>query len=149
MPHVTPQEIQGRRVGSDRLFINDRVEHLYPALHHLWKDMHGGSIRRYFEYFTGQTFANLWPRLEVISDIGEFYLERHHDHLEKKLTALVYTDHQQIWPGTQLEGGYQIEAKDNRCMFFVPSVLTWHSYPRTNFHVVRRALQINYWTYPA
>lgn len=103
----------------------------------------------YFEHWTRSSFRGLWPRVEVISDIGDFWLDRHHDHLEKKLTALIYTDHARLWPGTQLSDHYTIPSRDNRCMFFVPAQDTWHSYPATHFDVVRRALQINYWTYPA
>ena len=48
-----------------------------------------------------------------------------------------------------LEHGYQVKSQDNRCMFFVPSEDTWHSYPVTHFDTVRRAMQINYWTVPS
>lgn len=146
--HERRQETAGRRVGHQRLFIGHDSQDAYPCLWALWQDLHDGPTRRYFESHTQQSFQGLWPRLEVISDIGDFWLDRHHDHLEKRLTALIYTDHGQIWPGTLLDDRVQIETRDNRCMFFVPAAHTWHSYPRTNFHVVRRALQINYWTYP-
>lgn len=147
IPHQRGQVNVGKRVGDGRLFIDDSNAELYPHLHALWKDLHNGKTKQYFEYYTKQNYTGLFPRIEVISDIGEFYLERHHDLLEKRLTALVYTNHERLWPGTQLDESHQVEARDNRCMFFVPSTDTWHSYPRTNFDVVRRALQINYWTY--
>ena len=147
IPHQRQQHTAGKRVGQGRLFIDDDVQHQYPHLHALWRDMHNGATRQYFEYYTKQDYTGLFPRIEVISDIGEFELERHHDLLEKRLTALVYTDHEHLWPGTTICENHVVEAQDNRCMFFVPSTETWHSYPKTTFDCVRRALQINYWTY--
>lgn len=131
------------------MFIDETSQEQYPHLYAFWMDMHSGRVKEYFESYTKQDYTGLYPRVEVISDIGDFYLERHHDLLEKRLTALVYTDHQRLWPGTELGDGTTVEARDNRCMFFVPSTETWHSYPATHFDVVRRALQINYWTYQA
>ena len=147
VPHQRPQDNPGRRVGNQRLFIDDSVKNQYPHLYALWQDLHSGETKQYFESHTGIDYTGLYPRMEVISDIGDFYLEPHHDLLEKRLTALIYTDYQRLWPGTMLSDNYQVEAQDNRCMFFVPSTETWHSYPKTNFDVVRRALLINYWTY--
>ena len=147
VPHQRGQATAGKRVGDGRLFIDGSVADQYPHLHALWCDLHNGEVKKYFESFTGLDYTGLVPRVEVISDIGDFYLETHHDLLEKRLTALVYTDYEKLWPGTMLGDSYQVEARDNRCMFFVPSPETWHSYPQTHFDVVRRAMQINYWTY--
>ena len=147
IPHQRQQQTAGKRVGQDRLFIDDAVQHQYPHLHALWQDLHSGEVKQYFESFTGLDYTGLVPRVEVISDIGDFYLETHHDLLEKRLTALVYTDYEKLWPGTMLGDSHRVEARDNRCVFFVPSPDTWHSYPLTHFDVVRRAMQINYWTY--
>ena len=145
--HVNEQKITGRRVGSSRLFINESVAEKYPHLYELYQSMHNGRVKDYFESHTGLDYTGLYPRVEVISDYGPFYLAPHHDHLEKRLTAIVYTDYEKLYPGTELENGYRIESKDNRCFFFVPSLETMHSYPETNFDKVRRCLQINYWTY--
>jgi len=147
--HEGSQPSPGRRVGGDRIFIGSEHAEQYPHMHKLWQDLHAGEIKKYFESHTGLDYTNLYPRVEVISDLGDFYLERHHDMLEKRLTALVYTDHVQLYPGTMLEDGYQVQSRDNRCMFFVPSTDTWHSYPLTYFATVRRAMQINYWTVPS
>lgn len=147
--HTGSQPLPGRRVGGDRIFIGPEHEEQYPHMYRLWQDLHSGELKEYFEMHTGLDYTNLYPRVEVISDYGDFYLERHHDLLEKRLTALVYTDHARLYPGTMLEGGYQVESRDNRCMFFVPSGDTWHSYPLTHFDTVRRAMQINYWTIPS
>lgn len=89
----------------------------------------------------------MYLRLEVISDWGNFELTPHHDHLEKKLSAMVYTNHEQLYPGTALSDGTRVEAIDNRCFFFEPAVDTIHSYPATTFESVRRCLMINYWSY--
>jgi hypothetical protein len=147
VPHHRGQQTPGKRRGDGRFFIDDSVASQYPHLHALWQQLHNGAIKQYFEQHTGLDYTGLHPRVEVISDLGDFYLETHHDLLEKKLTALVYTNHERLWPGTTLGEDYQIESKDNRCMFFVPSTETWHSYPPTHFDVIRRAMQINYWTY--
>ena len=145
----TAQRISGRRVGSERLFVTDQNAEQYPALYELWQSLHQGPVREYFEYHTNQNFQHMFPRVEVLSDWGDFYLEPHHDHLEKRLTAMIYTNHEQLYPGTELINGYRIESQDNRCFFFVPSVETVHGYPATHFEKVRRCLQINYWTYSA
>jgi hypothetical protein len=147
IPHSRPQQHDGRRVGSDRLFIDQTNQVQYPQLWALYQSLESGAAKKYFEQHTGIDYTGLTVRVEVISDIGDFYLEPHHDHLEKRLTALVYTDHERLWPGTQLSDGSQVESRDNRCFFFVPSELTYHEYPLTHFDCVRRALQINYWTY--
>jgi hypothetical protein len=145
--HNVTQNIPGRRVGSGRLFINHEHSDVYPNLYALWQSLHHGFYRQYFEHFTGLDYSKLFPRVEVVSDIGEFYLDPHPDQPEKRLTALIYTDHEQLYPGTALSDGSRVESKDNRCFFFVPAADTIHSYPRTTFEQVRRCLQINYWTY--
>jgi len=145
--HKEFQQIVGKRVGNQRLFITEDHESLYPHLYSLYRSLHDGPYKQFFEECVGQSYSNLFPRLEVISDVGPFYLEPHHDHLEKRLTAIVYTDYQQLYPGTELSDGSRIEAQDNRCFFFVPEKHTIHGYPATTFHQVRRCLQINYWTY--
>lgn len=145
--HKEAQQILGKRVGNQRLFISDEHAETYPHLYELYRSLCDGKYKEFFEQHTGQDYTGLYPRLEVISDIGPFYLEAHHDHLEKRLTAIVYTDYQQLYPGTELSDGSRVEAQDNRCFFFVPAIDTIHGYPATTFHQVRRCLQINYWTY--
>lgn len=145
--HEEFQQVAGKRVGNQRLFITDEHESTHPHLHSLYCSLHNGPYKEFFEQHTGQDYTNLFPRLEVISDIGTFYLEQHHDHLEKRLTAIVYTNYQQLYPGTELSDGSRVEAQDNRCFFFVPATDTMHGYPATTFHQIRRCLQINYWTY--
>ncbi len=141
------QIIYGRRSGSVRLFISKKHEHTYPHLYQLYQSLHNGEYRDFFETQTNQSFEGLFPRIEVISDYGEFYLSPHTDRLEKKLTAILYTDYKKLYPGTELTNGYRIESADNRCFFFVPDNDTVHGYPLTNFNEVRRCLQINYWTF--
>lgn len=145
--HEELQQISGKRSGNRRLFISDEHAETYPHLYGLYQSLFNGPYKEFFERHTGQDYTNLFPRLEVISDIGPFYLEPHHDHLEKRLTALVYTDYQHLYPGTELSDGTRVEAQDNRCFFFVPATDTMHGYPETTFHQIRRCLQINYWTY--
>lgn len=145
--HLSTQNIKGRRVGSNRFFITEKNSNVYPNLYLLYQSLKSGHYKYFFEKTTGLDFTGLHPRVEVISDFGEFYLEMHHDHLEKKLTALVYTDFEKLYPGTMLSDNTVIESKDNRCFFFVPSVETYHCYPLTNFDKIRRCLNINYWTY--
>jgi hypothetical protein len=145
--HALPQENSGRRVGSGRLFITDEHAEEYPHLHQLYRSLHDGEYLQFFEQHTGLDYKTLYPRVEVISDIGPFYLEPHCDQPEKRLTALVYTDYQNLHPGTGFANGSRVETRDNRCFFFVPDQTTWHDYPATTFDTVRRCLQINYWTY--
>jgi len=147
--HTLHQQNHGRRAGQGRLFVNHGNKELYPKQYQLYTSLLDGFYRRYFEFHTGQNFQDLYPRVEVISDIGDFYLEPHPDQPEKKLTALVYIDYQHLYPGTQLSDGSRVPSKDNRCFFFVPAKDTVHGYPHTRFHKVRRCLQINYWTYEA
>jgi hypothetical protein len=145
--HELPQENSGKRVGSGRLFITNDHSVQYPQLHKLFCSLHRGKYKKFFEQHTEIDYTGLYPRLEVISDIGPFYLEPHCDQPEKRLTALVYTDFESLHPGTGLGNGTRVEAQDNRCFFFVPGNNTWHDYPATTFETVRRCLQINYWTY--
>lgn len=145
--HEVPQAEPGKRVNSNRLFVHQVKQEVIPNLYALAESIATGHYRMFFEKVTGQSFEGTFPRIEIISDIGEFELKPHHDHLEKKLSAMVYTDYSQLYPGTTLGDDHVVEAKDNRCMFFVPTEDTWHHYPKTNFETVRRALMINYWTY--
>jgi hypothetical protein len=145
--HAVTQENSGRRVGNGRLFITDKHADEYPHLHQLYCSLHDGNYLQFFEQHTGISYKNLYPRLEVISDIGDFYLEPHYDLKEKRLTALVYTDYEKLYPGTGLGNGTRVESRDNRCFFFVPGTHSLHDYPAIYFDKVRRCLQINYWTY--
>jgi hypothetical protein len=147
--HTVPQLVHGKRVGSNRLFIDDSQVAAYPELHRLWRSLHNGKYKEFFEQYTGINYTNLFPRVEVVSDIGPFYLEPHCDLQEKCLTALVYTNYEQLYPGTNLYPDHRVESQDNRCLFFVPGNSTWHGYEATEFPKVRRCLQINYWTYSA
>jgi hypothetical protein len=144
------QSVSGRRVGSHRLFIDQSNQDQYPFLAQIWQSLQKDQwLNLYFSQQTGIDYSNLFPRLEVISDWGDFYLQPHHDHLEKRLSALIYTDHEKLWPGTELTHGHRVESKDNRCFFFVPETYTMHGYPHTCFNLVRRCVLINYWTVPA
>ena len=145
--HNSVQEEEGRRASSERLFVLNIPRHAVPNLWDLQDGIADGAYRLFFENVTGQQFDGTFPRIEIISDFGPFSLKKHHDHLEKKLSAMLYTDYQELYPATVLGEDYQVEAKDNRCMFFVPSHDTWHHYPETNFTKIRRGLMINYWTY--
>ena len=151
--HTVEQLVHGKRVGSNRLFIDSNVAEQYPELYKLYQSLHNGEYKQFFEHYTGIDYTELFPRLEVVSDFGPFYLEPHCDLKEKRLTALVYTDYEQLYPGTNLyESSIEtpdsrVETRDNRCMFFVPNDTTWHGYSATEFLTVRRCLQINYWTY--
>ena len=145
--HFVPQLVTGKRVGSHRLFIDESQSQTYPELYKLYQSLHDGKYKRFFEEYTRVDYTGLYPRVEVVSDIGDFYLEPHHDLPEKRLTALVYTNYEQLYPGTGLGDGTRIESRDNRCFFFVPGGHSLHDYPATHFETVRRCLQINYWTY--
>lgn len=145
--HQVPQLVSGKRRDSNRLFITESVADQYPHLYYLYRSLHTGEYKDFFESCTGIVYRDLYPRLEVISDIGEFYLEPHYDLEEKRLTALVYTDYEQLYPGTGFGDGTRVESRDNRCFFFVPSRHSLHDYPAAHFVRVRRCLQINYWTY--
>jgi len=147
--HNRWQFTHGKRVGNGRLFIDNTVAEQYPELYKLYQSLHSGVYKEFFESNTGLDYTNLYPRLEVISDIGDFYLKPHYDMPEKRLTALVYTNYEKLYPGTGLGDGTRIESRDNRCFFFVPSNQSLHDYPATHFDCVRRCLQINYWTYSA
>lgn len=145
--HTAEQQIPGKRIGNQRLFINEFNSVEYPELYGLYCSLQSGEYKKFFEHYTGIDYTGLYPRVEVVSDVGEFYLEPHCDLPEKRLTALVYTDYEQLWPGTGLGNGTRIESQDNRCFFFVPGEHSLHDYPKTHFNSVRRCLQINYWTY--
>ena len=145
--HTREQLTYGKRVGGQRLFIDTASADQYPELFKLYQSLQSGIYKDFFESYTGLNYTELYPRVEVISDIGDFYLEPHCDLPEKRLTALVYTDYEKLYPGTGLGDGTRIESRDNRCFFFVPGNNTLHDYPATHFDTVRRCLQINYWTY--
>jgi len=145
--HLVPQLVPGKRVGSHRLFIDESHAQVYPELYKLYQSLHDGEYKQFFEEYTGSDYTGLYPRVEVVSDIGDFYLEPHYDLKEKRLTALVYTDYESLYPGTGLGDGTRVESRDNRCFFFVPGKHSLHDYPATHFLTVRRCLQINYWTY--
>ena len=145
--HVVEQALPGRRFDSKRLFIEDTHAKDYPHLHKLYRSLHDGEYKQFFENYTGIDYSEMFPRVEVISDIGDFWLQPHYDRPAKRLSALVYTDHTQLYPGTGLGNGTRIESKDNRCFFFVAGEHSLHDYPLVHFPTVRRCVQINYWTY--
>ena len=145
--HTVEQAEPGRRYDSKRLFISDEHEKQYPNLYHLYRSLHNGAYKTFFQYYTGIDYTDLFPRIEVISDIGDFWLEPHYDRPAKRLSALLYTDHTQLYPGTGLGDGTRVESKDNRCFFFVAGEHSLHDYPLVHFPTVRRCVQINYWTY--
>jgi hypothetical protein len=72
--HVAPQLVPGKRVDSARLFIDESQCDQYPHLYALWQSLHSGNYKNFFEIYTGIDYTGLYPRVEVISDIGDFYL---------------------------------------------------------------------------
>ena len=145
--HVVEQALPGRRFDSKRLFIEAEHEEQYPHLYKLYRSLHDGEYKQFFETCTGIDYTDMFPRVEVISDIGDFWLEPHYDRPAKRLSALLYTDHTQLYPGTGLGDGTRVESKDNRCFFFVAGEHSLHDYPLVHFPTVRRCVEINYWTY--
>jgi hypothetical protein len=148
--HVMPQIQPGHRLNKNRLFITENNALEYPNLYNVYKSLVSGSYKEFFEEHTKKKYNDLYPRVEVISDYGPFFLETHHDLLEKKLSALIYTDHEDLHPGTAIYDGdkyhHTVESKDNRCMFFNPAPNTMHAYHPTVFTKIRRGLMINYWS---
>ena len=55
--HTVEQAKPGRRYDSKRLFITDDHEKQYPNLHHLYRSLHNGAYKTFFEYYTGVTFS--------------------------------------------------------------------------------------------
>ena len=145
--HRVDQALPGKRRDSVRMFITDEHEKQYPHLHHLYRSLHNGAYKSFFEHYTGIDYTNMYPRVEVISDIGDFWLDPHYDRPQKRLSALLYTDHTKLYPGTGFGDGTRVESKDNRCFFFVAGDHSLHDYPLVHFPTVRRCVQINYWTY--
>lgn len=149
--HRSLQTKSGHRLSDTRFFITESSKDSLPNLYKFYQSLHNGYYKKFFEEHTNRNYDGLYPRVEIVSDFGSFYLERHHDLLEKKLSALVYTDFEELYSGTLIYNDTQehhlIETKDNRCMFFNPDSDTWHGYPQTTFNTVRRCLMINYWSY--
>jgi hypothetical protein len=153
--HKTPQICSGKRIGAQdsRLFITSKNKQNYPELEKLYDSLKCGATRSFFEQATNKNYSGNYLRMEVISDIGHFYLEPHPDLINKKLTVLVYTDSGEHYPGTTIydtEGvniSHNVEAIDNRCIFFNPAADTMHGYEPYYFATVRRCLMINYFDY--
>ena len=72
--HTVEQAKPGKRVDSVRLFITDEHEKQFPNLHHLYRSLRNGAYKTFFEYYTGIDYTGMFPRVEVISDIGDFWL---------------------------------------------------------------------------
>ena len=89
VPVAVAQSTLGRRVGSERLFIDSQHCDQYPKLHQLWENLHSQDWCDFFKSLTGIDYSSLHPRLEVISDWGDFYLAPHGDHLEKRLNEAI------------------------------------------------------------
>ena len=149
--HKTPQLVKEHRGHPDRLFISninvDSQRAKYPNLCDLADELQHGQLKKFFENIVKAKMPN-FMRIEVISDIGPFYLKPHNDFL-KKLTILCYTNYSALYPGTTIYSDantihHQIESQDNRCVFYVPNYVTWHGVPKTVFPTVRRMLMINY-----
>ena len=138
-------------LGELALFISninvDSQRAKYPNLCDLADELQHGQLKKFFEKIVKAEMPN-FMRIEVISDIGPFYLKPHND-FSKKLTILCYTNYSARYPGTTIYSDantihHQIESQDNRCVFFVPNHVTWHGVPKTVFPTVRRMLMINY-----
>ena len=69
--HTVEQAKPGRRVDSVRLFITHEHEKQYPHLTHLYRSLHNGAYKTFFEYYTGIDYTDMYPRVEVISDKGD------------------------------------------------------------------------------
>lgn len=145
--HAVEQQTPNTRDGSERLFLTKENGAILPELWKFYDSICNGHYRLAFEGVTGQSLIGTYPVVEIVSDYGIFELTNQTTHVYSKLTAFVYTDHEQLYPGLVL-GDVATESADNRCVFFVPDENKVYHDPNTQFDTVRRGLIINYFKEP-
>ncbi len=159
--HSTPTIYDGTRAGDyllaaqnqTRFYLTPEIINHYPFLKEIITTMCCSDIAEKIASIFSTNLSNCFLRVEYIEDKNGFYLRPHRDIIEKILTIFVYLgdapanygtdfyDNQKQWVKT-------IPFKHNTGYIFVPGTDTWHGFEKKKIEGVRKALLINYVTFP-
>lgn len=149
------KKYNGKRDSNDKRFIIKKSNiYNYLGINKLIKNLIDIETVEYLELLGNITLKNCYLRMEIILDKENFWLEKHVDIPEKKITFLVFINdnNESINNGTdiyndKLELVYSVPFIHNLGYMFFPNNKTWHGLEKGKNIKYRKVLMINYVTY--
>lgn len=144
-----------RDANLDRFYLTKSNILHYPALENAIDFLMAKETVRKIEALGGVSLAGCYLRFEVLLDKETFWLEKHTDIIEKKVSFLVFINdnNEPEENGTdlyndQLELVYTVPFRHNHAYMFFPGTNTWHGLEKGKPIQYRKAVLINYVTFP-
>ena len=144
-----------RDANIDRFFLTKDNISDYPALKTAIDYLRSKETVNKIEQFGNISLTECYLRFEIILDKETFWLEKHTDIIEKKMSCLVFINdnNEPEENGTdlyndKLEHVYTVPFRHNHGYMFFPSTNTWHGLEKGKPIKYRKAVLINYVTFP-
>jgi hypothetical protein len=149
---------EGKRINNKhRCFItneylknNKQYIHLQELIKYLQKD----EVIQFFETIGNISLKDCYLRIEIILDKENFWLEKHKDIIEKKISFLIYINdnNEDTNNGTDLYDedltlAHSIPFIHNLGYVFFPANNTWHGLEKGKNIKHRKCVLINYVTF--
>tara|TARA_B100000035_G_scaffold43264_1_gene32303 strand:- start:3895 stop:4500 length:606 start_codon:yes stop_codon:yes gene_type:complete len=141
-----------KRCFIDKNFIDKNKQYIYlqKLIDYLQKD----NVIHFFEKIGSIDLKNCYLRVEIILDKHNFWLEKHKDIVEKKVSFLIYINDndEDLKNGTDLYDKnlklvHSIPFKHNLGYVFFPNNDTWHGLEKGKNIKYRKCVLINYVTF--
>ena len=153
--NIDTNQYNGKRENNDkRYYINKTNVNKHKNLKEVINYLLNKNTIKYLENLGNIKLDNTYLRLEVILDKESFWLEKHVDIPEKKISFLIFINdnNEPIENGTDiynenLELVYTVPFINNLGYMFFPSHNTWHGLEKGKNIKYRKVILINYVTF--
>ncbi len=141
--------------GQMRCYVTDENVDRFPAIGTLIDEMVSKECAEAIGDMIGRDLSGQFLRVEVVCDRKGFWLKPHTDIKEKLMSMLLYVNphNESETLGTDIYDGKLNRIKtlryvDNYGYMFAPAHNTWHGLEKKEIVKERRAIMINYVTFP-
>ena len=141
--------------GQLRCYVTTDNAHEFPGVSSLIDEMVSAECAEAIGDMIGRDLSGQFLRVEVVCDRKGFWLKPHTDIKEKLMSMLLYVNpyNESEKLGTDIYDGKlnlvkTLAYKDNYGYMFAPAHNTWHGLEKKVIAKERRAIMINYVTFP-
>ena len=154
--HVNCNNKGKREDNTKRYFVDKNNIIFQGALYKSVQQLTSKDAVEFFEKLIGNTvsFKDCFLRMEIILDTSDFWLEKHTDIVEKKMSLIIYLNdnNEPLENGTDVydESGNFVKSipfEHNTGFLFYPSHDTWHGLEKGKQIRKRKCVLINYVTF--
>ena len=154
--HVNGNNKGKREDNTKRYFVDKNNIILDGQLYKSVQQLTSKDAVKFFEKLIGNevSFKDCFLRMEIILDTSNFWLEKHTDIVEKKMSLIIYLNdnNEPLENGTDVydESGNFVKSipfEHNTGFLFYPSHDTWHGLEKGKQIRKRKCVLINYVTF--